>query len=126
MDILERVEREEDLVGKAKQVAVIPDETFCLENNLTPAPKAVWAELNLPKGWNLSNNVLTSRDLPSAAMEAILEAVQAHTNPAEEAGALPKAEVALTTTTSEDEVVAEVTPGALLFQAGTAKNVSLS
>ena len=110
-----RIEREEDSVEK---VVVIPDETFCLENNLTPAPKAVWSNLNLPKGWNLSNNVVTSRSLPSAAMTAILEAAQAHTNPTEGADALPEAATALPTTTSVEDVLGEATPGAESFSGG--------
>ena len=87
-------------------------------NNLTPAPKAVWAELNLPKGWNLSNNLVTSRSLPSAAMTAILEAVQAHTNPTEGADALPEAATALPTTTSVEEVLGDASPGAESFSGG--------
>ena len=65
------------------QVAVIPDETFCLENNLTPAPKAVWSEIPLPKGWKASNNVLTGRSLPSSDLAALLAAVQGLPKPGE-------------------------------------------
>ena len=73
------VYRQGDFTPKANQVVVLPDATFCLENNLAPAPKAVWANLNLPEGWNVRNNILTSQSLPSADMAALLEAVQAHT-----------------------------------------------
>ena len=58
-------------------VAVVPDDTFCRENNLNPAPKALWVYVNLPKGWNTQNNVLTGRSLPGPDLTALLAAVHA-------------------------------------------------
>ena len=76
------VERDKT-VEKPNQVAIIPDESFCLENNLTPAPRAVWSEISLPKGWKASNNVLTGRSLPSSDLAALLEAVHGLSRPGE-------------------------------------------
>ena len=73
----------EDEADKSKtrrpteKVAVIPDDTFCLENNVTTAPKALWVGLNLPKGWNTGNNVLTGWSLPEADLAALLDAEHA-------------------------------------------------
>ena len=58
-------------------VAVVPDDIFCRENNLNPAPKALWVDVNLPKGWNTQNNVLTGRSLPGPDLTALLAAVHA-------------------------------------------------
>ena len=68
-----------------EKVAVIPDDAFCLENNLTPTLKPVWVDLNLPKGWNAGNNVLTGRSLPSDAIAVLLDAAGALPKPAENA-----------------------------------------
>ena len=72
-------------IDKSNKVAVTPDETFCLENNLTLAPKAkaLWVDLNLPKNWNAENNVLSGRSLPSADIAALLHAVHATSKPGE-------------------------------------------
>ena len=60
---------------ETNKVAVVPDDDFCRENNLTPAPKALWVDTNLPKGWNTENNLLTGRSLPGPDLTALLAAV---------------------------------------------------
>ena len=70
-------ETEPSPIEKSNKVAVTPDEIFCLENNLTPTPKAIWVDHNLPKSWNAENNVLSGRSLPSADIIALLQAVHA-------------------------------------------------
>ena len=57
-----------------EKISLIPDDSFCLENNLNPAPKAVWVDLNMPEDWSTKKNRLTSGSLPSSDLQVILKA----------------------------------------------------